>query len=337
MSLAAGHTPLLERLRPHPHRGDVIAAGVVPLALAAFVIELRMTQWAIGARFLVVAVIAGLLLLMAWLAPLEDLTPRPYHSLLLVAGLLVLVLALGLLPRVLGSDRLSSGAVFWTLGLEAVAAAVLARRFGSGICTLIAALAGAISVEAFVAWVFAPHGASTFKAILVLLTLGFVVGAMMWHDRRRRRAVALVNAAGVLTIVLALLLVFTTIASYVSSRVSGVSSSGLALASSASFGWKLYLLVIGFGLIAYAAVDREPGPAYLGVLVLSSFAGLVSGSLSGRGSLLFWPLFLLVLGVGAIAFGLRPRSPLPPPPATGPPGDAVAMTPVTEPRVAPDA
>lgn len=321
----------MNALRPHRHRGDVIAAGAVPLALAGLVMDLRMHQWAVGLRFLVVGAIAVLLLAMAWLAELEDVAPRAYHSVLLVAGLLLAIVALELLPRVLGSSRPGAGATFWTFGLEAAAAAGLARRCGSGVCTLIAALAGAISVEAFVSWVFEPHGTSTFKAFLVLLTLGFAVGALVLRDRQRRHAVALIEAAGVLTIVLALLFLFTTLASAALSRLGSGGSVFFSQVHAASFGWKLYVLVIGFGLIAYAAVDREPGPGYLGVLVLLSFAALVSVSLSGRGSLLFWPLLLLVLGAGAIAFGLRPLAPLPPPPSSGPPGETVAMPSVPAP------
>ena len=106
---------VLDRLRPHPHRGDVIAAGAVPLSLAAIVIELRMTQWALGPRFAVVALIAGLLLTMGVLAPLEGPSPRAYHSVLLVAGLLPMVVALQLLAEVLGASRPpGAGADFWT-------------------------------------------------------------------------------------------------------------------------------------------------------------------------------------------------------------------------------
>ena len=55
MTISIG--PMLDRLRPHPHRGVVIAAGAVPLAIAAVVIDLRMTQWSLGPRFAVVALI----------------------------------------------------------------------------------------------------------------------------------------------------------------------------------------------------------------------------------------------------------------------------------------
>ncbi len=105
---------LVGRLRPHPHRGDVIAAGAVPLALAAGVMELRMTQWSVGTRFAVVTIIAALILTMGWLAPLEGDAPRAYHSVLLVAGLLLVPPSLLLLAEVLGaSARLLISHMFW--------------------------------------------------------------------------------------------------------------------------------------------------------------------------------------------------------------------------------
>jgi len=84
--------------------------------------------------------------------------------------------------------------------------------------------------------------------------------------------------------------------------------------SSAAFGWKLYVLAVGCGLIAYAGVDSEPGPAYVGVLVLGAFALLAGLPVATRGSLVGWPLFLLAIGAAGLAVGLRPRRPLPPEP-----------------------
>jgi hypothetical protein len=304
---------VLERLRPHPHRGDVIAAGAVPLALFAVVTELRMTQWSLGPRFAVVALVAVLLLLMGLLAPLESDAPRAYHSVLLVAGLLPLAVALVLLAEVLGADRPpGAGGEFWAFGVEAGVAFVLGRRLNSAICTLIAALAAAISIEAFVSWVFHPHGIGTFRAMLVVLGLAFGLCALRLRDARRRHAVALVDAAGVVTIVLAL----TFLAGALVASAMRASGNFLLVGygAGAGFGWKLYLFAVGCGLIAYAAVDREPGPAYLGVAILASFAVLVGINLSGRGSLVGWPLFLLVIGGAGLAIGLRPLRPLPPPP-----------------------
>jgi hypothetical protein len=69
------------------------------------------------------------------------------------------------------------------------------------------------------------------------------------------------------------------------------------------------LVAVGFGLIAYGAVDRERGPVWLGVAVLAAFVLLASW-----GNLLWWPLILLVIGVAAIVAGLRPTTAAPPAP-----------------------
>ena len=71
----------------------------------------------------------------------------------------------------------------------------------------------------------------------------------------------------------------------------------------------------GFGLVAYSAIDREPGPGYIGVLVLA-VAVLIVG-FTGDHNLLFWPLFLLLVGIAGVALGLRPRRRLPPEPSSG--------------------
>jgi hypothetical protein len=320
---------VLDRLRPHPHRGDVIAAGAVPLALAAIVIELRMTQWALGPRFVVVALIAGLLLTMAILSPLEGDEPRAYQSVLLVSGLLPLLVALQLLAEILGAGRPpGAGGQFWTFAAEAGVAVALARRLNSAVCTLVAALAGVVAVEAFVNWVFRPHGIGTFRALLVVVALGFVVGALRLREGRPRHAVQLVNAAGLASLVLALTLLAGTVVSSALGRFG--SGFGIAAVSGASFGWKLYLLAAGFGLVAYAAVDGEAGPAYIGAAVLLAFGVMVGLNVAGRGSLVGWPLFLLVIGGAGLVIGLRPRRELPPPPGERTVASTVRMTEVEE-------
>jgi len=307
---------VIRLLRPHPHRGDVVAAGAVPLAVAAFLIDLRMTQWGVGARFVVVGLLSGLVLTMGWLAPLESDVPRAYHSVLLVAGLLAVALALGLLAELLGAARPpGAGGQTWTFGLLSLLAAGAARRANSGACTLIAALAAAIALQELVSWVFAPHGPGTFRALLLFESLAFVGGALRLRDSRRRHAVQLVNAAGLLALVLGLsYLIATGIAALLRRAGAGAFFSGSV---SAPFGWKLYLLAVGFGLVAYAAVDREPGPAYIGVAVLAVFAVLAGLPVAERGSLVGWPLFLLLIGAIGLGVGLRPRQPLPPPPPAG--------------------
>ena len=84
--------------------------------------------------------------------------------------------------------------------------------------------------------------------------------------------------------------------------------------------WEVVLLAAGFGLIAYGALDRAPGPAYLGVLNLALFILAVASSPDE--SLYWWPLTLLVVGIVMLGAGLRPRRPLPPEPPAYRAGEA---------------
>jgi hypothetical protein len=305
---------VLERLRPAPYRGDITAAGAIPLALSAIVIDLRMVQWSVGVRLVVVGLIALLILTMGWLTPLDGPAPTQYHSMLLIAGLLPLLLALQLLAEVLGAGSfpfIGSGRLAWTFGAEAAVAAVCARRANSAACTLIAALAGAVAVASAVRWIFG-GGLDTVRLVLFLVSLCFAAGAVRLRDGQRRHAVSLVNAAGLAALTLAATYVFAFAVGFqaTSSTYGGFQNFSFGLAS-APAGWELYLLAIGFGLIGYAGSDREPGPAYIGVLVLLSFAVMAG---SGHGTLIGWPLVLLALGVVGLVIGLRPSTPAPPPP-----------------------
>src|SRR5436190_22062569 len=95
----------LDHVRPHPHRGDLVAAGAVLLTTALLLIDVRFTdKWAAFPRFLVVGVGAALVFGMALLAPMEGSRPRAYHSVLLVSGLALVLAALSELADALGGD-----------------------------------------------------------------------------------------------------------------------------------------------------------------------------------------------------------------------------------------
>ena len=104
-------------------------------------------------------------------------------------------------------------------------------------------------------------------------------------------------------------------------------STGIPTPDLSAF-WELVLLAAGLGLVAFGALDRSPGPAYVGVLNLILF--IVSAA-SGT-TLLVWPLFLLVGGVIMVAAGLRPRRPLPPEPDPYRAGEAPLAARATRPR-----
>jgi hypothetical protein len=307
----------MEVLRPHPHRGDLIAAGSVPLVVSIALINVRFDgEWGVGILLVLTAAACALLLAMGMLAPPEGEFPRAYVVALLLGGLALLAIALVRLADVLGADDplATDSTVFWMATAFAAAAAFPAWERNSPVCALLEAVAGGIALLAFVDWVFDPDSATTFRWILLALIVVYVLVHLRWREERRRHAVHMINAAGVAGIALAL---------------SFVELIGLA-SQRASTWWELVIVGVGFGLVAYAGVDRERGPAYLGVALLLAFVALAGPAGEDGASLIGWPLLLLLLGGAAVAAGLRPLRPLPPEP--GPDEAAPTQTLPTQPR-----
>jgi hypothetical protein len=308
MELPAAVTRGLGYIRPHPHRGDLIAAGAVPLTVAILMLNVRMDErWGSGIHLVITGVVCALVLGMGLLAEREEEFPRAYQTILLVAGLSLLTVALLRLAEVLGADEPldSSSTLTWTAALFTAVAAVPAwERINSPVCALIEVVAGGIALLAFVDWVFDPEGATTSRWILLLLIAVYVAAHLRWRGPRPRHAVHMINAAGLAGLALAV----TFGAGFI-----------LPFGDSGDPGtwWELVIVAVGFGLAAYAGADREPGPAYLGFLVLLAFV-LLAGIPSPDGaSIIGWPLLLLLLGGAAVAVGLRPLQPLPPAPDAG--------------------
>jgi hypothetical protein len=310
----------LETLRPEPHRGDTVAAGVVALTTAIYVLELRFQDsWGVGIRLVLAALAAAFVTALAVQSPVEGERPRAYQSALYISAFALSLAAIANLADLLGSDG-GSGTVVWVGSLVGAFAAWFAIRRNSAVMTLVAAVTYGIVVLTFVDWVFNPSGVSTFRWILLLLIFGYVVASLSQRGPRPRHAVQLVNAAGLATIGLAVTFVIDSI-------FGGLVGAGAG--AGAGTGWELVLLACGFGLVAYSAVDREPGPGYLGVVVLLLFVWI--GGSPGRdgASLIGWPIFLLLASGALLAAGLRPSRPLPPPPDAGaPPPPPPARMPV---------
>jgi hypothetical protein len=264
------------------------------------------------------------------LSPREGEAPRPYQSVLIVAGFALALATLLSLADVLGADEPlgSSGTIVWIGSLLAGLAAYFAVDRNSAIATLLAAVTGGVVVLAFVEWVFDPDSTSTFRWLLLLLTVVYGLAALGQRDRRRRHAVQLVNAAG-----LAVLALAATFA--VAMLFSGfLRPFGLDGDEGVGTGWELLVLASAFGLIAYAAVDRETGPAYLGVANLLAFVLLASPASEDGASLIGWPLLLAILAGAALWVGLRPTRPAPPEPG-GPEAPTTPLAPTAVTTVKP--
>lgn len=73
--------------------------------------------------------------------------------------------------------------------------------------------------------------------------------------------------------------------------------------------WDVYLLVVSIAAILFGATSGIRGPAYVGAFGLVAFilvVGLDSGDESPEGSLLGWPLIMLILGLAAFAWSALP-------------------------------
>ena len=106
-------------LRPHPHRGDIVAAGVVVLTVFAVLVNARFAdEWSDVVRLLVSLAIVVPVIAMAVQSDAGDPAPRPYEWVLHVCSFVLLVLTLGNLASFFDGD--GPGTVTW-VGLLLIA------------------------------------------------------------------------------------------------------------------------------------------------------------------------------------------------------------------------
>lgn len=304
----AAPSSLLDALRPKPFRGDVIAAGVVVLTTLVWVVATRFdAAWSDGVHLAYASVALAFVMVLAVQAPMEGDEPRAYQSVLYVAAVALWIKVVVSLAAAAGGHSGSAGTVTWALALVAVYALAFAIRRNSAVCTLIGALAAGGAVLAAVQWIWDPSGLRTDRWVLLGLMLVYGFAAIGQRDRRPRHGVALIDAAGLS--VLAISGSFVVVALFLGEGDDTAPITGVA------WGWELLIVAAGFGLIAYSSVDRQPGPAYLGVLNLIFFAIITSLGVSASGAtLLGWPIALAVAAAALLVVGLRPTTPAPPPP-----------------------
>jgi hypothetical protein len=321
---------LIDPLRPKPFRGDVVAAGVVVLATLVWVVRVRFIgAWGNDVQLAWATVPWCFVTMVAILSPMERAEPRAYQSVLYVASVALAIAVVVAFSDALGADYAFSSPGVTTSSMAALA--VLAFAFAvlrnSAVCTLLGSLLGGTAVIAGYAWAFASEPFASYRWVLLGLMVAFAVAAIGQRDRRPRHGVALIDAAG-----LAVLLIGMSFLPSLTLLI-GIEPSlpdnsdpflaptysfglgGFRVAGSVGWGWELLILAAGFGLVAYASVDRQPGPAYFGVANLIVFAVITSfGVAAGGATLVGWPIALAVAAVALLAIGLRPTTPAPPPP-----------------------
>lgn len=293
------------------------AAGALALTLALLLINGRFTgDWGKGVLLVIDVAGAAALLGVVLLAEL----PRTERDGLLLAvpaigGAILVLYVLSFLARILGADGNGAGTVFWVFGVFAAVCVAVWRATSVRVLVLVAALDAEVSVLGLVFWLGSP-GLETLRTILLLLAVG--LGAAGWFLRRGfpRESVLLIDAGAVAALALGATLLVSLFSSALSFRSTfsptgafPTTTSSTISGGGAPAGWSLVVLFLGVALVAFAALRREPGPAFLGALVLLSFA-LATGTRLSH-SLLWWPLLLLLLGIAGLALGVSGRR-LPP-------------------------
>jgi hypothetical protein len=284
-------------LRTDHERGPLVAAGLVTLAVAVYMIDIRFnTDWSAGGRLVVSGLPALLALGVAYFAPREDVPP-PWLPAILVVEFALVLLALGNLADALGANGefSSSGSLTWVGLLVTILALVSSQRHNSAVMALLAGLAGTVTLLAGVDWIFdLGSPLRTFRWLLMLAAILLGAGGMAVRSTRPRHGVALINAAGLVTLGLALTFAIGAIA------------SPFGNGATAGWGWELFVLLVGAGLVAFAISNREPGPGYLGAVNLLAFV-LMAANSGKSASLVGWPLWLLLVAIAILAIGLRSR------------------------------
>jgi hypothetical protein len=300
---------MLELLRPPAHRGPLIAAGAVLFTVGIALEEQRLDDvLPNGVHVLIVAATAALILGLGLQAVPEGGRPAAYQSVLLVCGLLLLEGALLELAHVLGADfadNFPAGAFVWTSLLLCGAALYPALRRNSAICAMVAGIALGAAILTAVNWVFGTESQAVYRWLLLALAVAFVLASLVLRGGNPRHAELMVITGGLATLAIPLAAGLGTLFG----TFTGFGTTGDGFLPGF---WELIVLGAGCGLIAYGAVDRVPGAAWLGVAHLLAF--LAAASAGADDTLLWWPLLLLLLGGGVLAAGLRPRRPLPPEP-----------------------
>jgi hypothetical protein len=169
------------------------------------------------------------------------------------------------------------------------------------VCTLFAAVGTATAVIAVLDEATAEGIVSdNFRFYLTALAAAFGAGSV-WLRRlgRERHSVQLVNAAALTLMAIAVSFIVESFAG----AFNGGSGDDPGFATDS--GWELVLMIGSFWILAYAAIRREPGPAWLGAVLLNVSAIVSAAEDPDDATIVGWPLAMLLLSVAALALAFR--------------------------------
>ena len=298
-------------------RGDWLRMlGGVLFALGAVVLFARKgDDWAAFPLLIAVALPCAIVFGLGALGALAGGEVARWHAVLMVTGVLLSVLAFGQLWDTVGVNTDTSGFGFLIFACVAGLAAFASFGVGAAYQALLAAVAGIGAWVFFFDMILDEPGATAFRWLMLLLCLVYAGLAFALRDREAPQAPEFVTAAGIAAVSVGLIGVLAGAGPVLGTLFFGGTP---AEGEGQSFIWDLWLLLASLGLVAYGAVARARGPAYVGFVGLLAFVILqgaeVSALIEGEepdGSFVGWPLILLLVGAAGLAAGAMGRRPPP--------------------------
>jgi hypothetical protein len=296
---------LASRLRAHPDGDYSLAVAGAALGIGSAIAYTRMqNSWAEFPNLLLLAVPSAILFALA-LAPRSggervgtrpDGGLAPWQTLFFLFAIGLLAASLVQLIQVLGKDAPGSGTYTWIFILSGLAAADVSVRLDSPGVTLLAAIffgaAGLFAVN----WIDDQAQVATYRDVLLLEGILFILVARAVWSSRGEHANQLVALGGV---------------GLIAGAVLGNSASALAglpffadtFTSHGEDGWKLVLIVATIGILVFAAWRHHGGSAFVGLLGFYFFYLFTFGA----GTLEGWPLILALVTVVSFAWALVVR------------------------------
>jgi hypothetical protein len=308
---------MAEALEPDP-RGDWLRMiGGVLLAVGAAILFVRKTDdWAAFPLLLAVGIPCAIVFALGAMGALAASVVASWHAVLMVAGVVLSVLAFGQLWDVVGIDTDSAGFGFLISVCVAGLAAFASFRVGAAYQALLAAVAGIAAWLFFFEMILDDPSGTAFRWLLLVLCVVYAAAAFALRERDAPQAPELVTAAGIAGVLVGLVGLVDG-----AGRVLGAvlfDAPALPGGDGQSFVWDLFLLVFSLALVAFGAVAKSRGPAYVGFFGLLAFALIqgveINALLEGDepdSSFLGWPLILILLGGAGLAAGAAGRKPPP--------------------------
>jgi hypothetical protein len=293
--LASDRRPVLRSLA-----GLLLGIGFLTVAIRRDSADIFGSSWGGGAIFVTFLIPCAILLGAGLLSP-RSATASPWQTVYVVFGLILLPLTLAQLVNWVASEGDAGNAlnIAWIFGLTALVGLYAGIVANVRYALLITALAIIVSWLGFWDQIVSGHlgdHTTTLRWLLVIIAvLLFGLGGMArdrGSDVITGAALAAIGAGAI-----------SFLGIYAANPFAAVPHAN------ASFFWSLELLLVSLGAIMVAAGGRARGPAYAGALGLAFFTGIVGLDLahpeSPDGTLLGWPLALLIVGGLALAASFR--------------------------------